>query len=123
MGIFETIAFAEGTAAAGAAAGTGAAGAVNPVMGTIVSLLPMVAIIAVMYFLMIRPQRKKEKETRDKVNAMKVGDKVTTIGGVIGKVHKIKDDFVVIETGNVGTPTEVSYIKMLRSSISDVQSK
>ncbi len=55
--------------------------------------------------MMIRPQRKKEKETKAMINAMKVGDKVVTIfGGICGKVAKIKDEYVFIETGNICTP-------------------
>ena len=73
-------------------------------MSTIVSILPLVLIIVLLYFMMIRPQRKKEKETKAMINAMKVGDKVVTIGGICGKVAKIKDEYVFIETGNIGTP-------------------
>ena len=63
-------------------------------MSTIVSILPLVLIIVLLYFMMIRPQRKKEKETKAMINAMKVGDKVVTIGGICGKVAKIKDEYV-----------------------------
>jgi len=116
LNIFETVAFAEG-----AAATTGATGPVNPVMGTLASALPFIILIALMYFMMIRPQRKKEKELKAMINAMKVGDKVVTIGGICGKVVKIKDEFVFIETGNVGTPDEKSVIKMERDSIKTVE--
>ena len=69
---------------------------VNPVMSTIVSILPLVLIIVLLYFMMIRPQRKKEKKQKAMINAMKVGDKVVTIGGICGKVAKIKDEYVFI---------------------------
>lgn len=81
-------------------------------MSTIVSILPLVLIIVLLYFMMIRPQRKKEKETKAMINAMKVGDKVVTIGGICGKVAKIKDEYVFIETGNIGTPDQKSVVKM-----------
>lgn len=66
-------------------------------MGTIVWLVVMVAIF---YFMLIRPQKKKEKQTKAMLDAMKPGDSVTTIGGIIGKVLKIKDDKVCIEIGD-----------------------
>ena len=111
-------AFAEGEAAA-AAEMTGAQG----VMGMVSMLFPLVLIFVFMWLIMIRPQRKKEKALREKINAMKVGDKVTTIGGIRGKVSRIKDDFVIIETGNVGTPDERSFIKFEKSAIKEVQTK
>lgn len=93
----------------------------NPVMNTIVSVLPLVVIIVLLYFMMIRPQRKKEKETKAMINAMKVGDKVVTIGGICGKVAKIKDEFVFIETGNIGTQDEKSILKMERDAVRSVE--
>lgn len=65
--------------------------------GTIIWLIAM---IAVFYFMLIRPQKKKEKQTKAMLDAMKVGDSVTTIGGIIGKVLKVKDDKVCIEIGD-----------------------
>ncbi|HBZ13587.1 MAG: preprotein translocase subunit YajC [Clostridiales bacterium] len=90
-------------------------------MSTIVSILPLVLIIVLLYFMMIRPQRKKEKETKAMINAMKVGDKVVTIGGICGKVAKIKDEYVFIETGNIGTPDQKSVVKMERDAIRTVE--
>lgn len=121
MNLFTTIAYAAEGAANTAAAG--AAGEVNPVMSAIVSFLPLILIIVLMYFMMIRPQRKREKETREMLNKLKVGDKVTTIGGIKGKVYVIKDNTVVIETGNIGTPNERSCIKMERDAIKSVEKK
>lgn len=66
-------------------------------MSTIVSILPLVLIIVLLYFMMIRPQRKKEKETKAMINAMKVGDKVVTIGGICGKVAKIKTNMFLLK--------------------------
>ena len=130
--ILETVVFAEGETAANQTTqqttGTttqNAAGQqpqANPVMSTIVSIFPLVLIIVLLYFMMIRPQRKREKETKAMINAMKVGDKVVTIGGICGKVAKIKDEFVFIETGNIGTQDEKSVIKMERDAIRSVES-
>ncbi len=127
--ILETVVYAEpaeGTQAQTQTTGTQVPGQtpqeVNPVMSTVVSILPLVLIIVLLYFMMIRPQRKREKETKAMINAMKVGDKVVTIGGICGKVAKIKDEFVFIETGNIGTQDEKSVIKMERDAVKSVES-
>lgn len=92
--------------------------------GSMISmLLPFVLVIALMYFIMIRPQRKKEKELKEKLSKLAVGDKVVTIGGICGKIYKIKDEYVIIETGSTGNPNEKSYIRLERTSINTVQSK
>ena len=83
----------------------------------------MIIMIAIFYFLLIRPQRKRDKEKRAMLDALKVGDKVVTIGGICGKVSKIKDNYVFIETGNIGTDAEKSVLKMERSSIATVEQK
>ena len=57
------------------------------------------------------------------VMMVKVGDKVVTIGGICGKISKIKDTYVFIETGNIGTETEKSVIKMERDAIKSVEKK
>ena len=65
--------------------------------GTIIWLVVMVAIF---YFMLIRPENKKKKQVKAMLDALKVGDSVTTIGGIIGKVLKVKDDKVCIEIGD-----------------------
>ena len=64
----------------------------------LLSLIPLVLIFVVMYFLLIRPQRKKDKEQQQMRNNLEVGDEVVTIGGIIGIVVSLKEDNVVIET-------------------------
>lgn len=61
-------------------------------------LIMMVVMIAVFYFFLIRPENKKKKEANEMRNALKVGDNITTIGGVIGDIVSIKDDTIVMET-------------------------
>lgn len=61
-------------------------------------LIMMVALIGVFYFLMIRPENKRKKEAEAMRNALKVGDNITTIGGIIGDVVSVKEDSIVIET-------------------------
>ena len=62
------------------------------------TLLPFVVLIVVFYFLLIRPENKKKKALSEMRNALAVGDEVTTIGGIVGRVVHIKDDLVTIET-------------------------
>ena len=62
------------------------------------TILMLVIMFAVLYFFMIRPENKRKKEAEAMRNALKVGDNITTIGGVMGDVVSIKDDSFVIET-------------------------
>lgn len=64
----------------------------------IANLLPIVLMVAIFYFLLIRPQRKRDKEEREMRNSIQVGDEISTIGGFIGKVVSMKDETLVIET-------------------------
>ncbi len=61
-------------------------------------LFMMIALFAVMYFLMIRPESKRKKEAQTMRDSLRVGDKITTIGGIVGTVCHIKDDKIVLET-------------------------
>lgn len=63
------------------------------------SIIMLVLIIAVFYFFLIRPENKKKKQAAEMRNNLKVGDVITTIGGVIGTVCAVKDETIVIETG------------------------
>ena len=69
-------------------------------LATLVQFGPFVLILLVMYFLMIRPQQKKQKEEQKMRNNLRVGDELTTIGGIKGRVVSIKDDTIMLETGN-----------------------
>ena len=80
-----------------AAAGEMPAGA--GLLGTLISLLPMILIFVVFYFMLIRPQRKKEKKVQEMLNALKVGDRVSTIGGIYGTITAIKDDTLELSVG------------------------
>ena len=81
----------------------------------IAQFAPMILIFAVFYFLIIAPQRKRDKQTKAMRSALKVGDEVITIGGVIGKVVRIKDDTVFIES----TPDKTK-LQFERSAVRDV---
>lgn len=79
------------------------------------TLLPLALMFALMYLLLIRPQRKKEKKLREQIGAMAVGDKVVTAGGVVGKVVNLKDDEVTISTSVANT-----LITFKKASVSNV---
>ena len=64
-----------------------------------IQMLPLILIVPIMYFLLIRPQKKKDKETTRMRNAIKVGDEIITIGGIVGKVVRTKDDALIIQVG------------------------
>lgn len=86
--------------------------------GSMISMfLPFIIIIGVMYFLMIRPQKKKEKLKQEMLSQLIVGDKILTIGGIHGKIVSIKGDNLIIETGK---PSEPSTLKIARWAISEV---
>ena len=84
-------------------------------LGTLGGFLPIILIFVVMYFLMIRPQKKQEKEAQEMRDSLAVGDEITTIGGIIGEIVSIKDETVVIETTKAGTK-----IRFLKSAIRSV---
>jgi len=64
----------------------------------LMTILPFVLLIAVFYFLMIRPENKKKKEAEKMRNELAVGDEITTIGGIVGTICAVKDNTIVIET-------------------------
>lgn len=86
----------------------------NP-YGSYLMIGMLVVLFAVMYFFMIRPQRKQEKEQAQMRNSLRVGDEITTIGGIIGKIVSIKDPTCLIETGRDGTK-----IRILKSAVKSV---
>ena len=76
-----------------------AAQATSGKSGSLSMILMMAAIFAIMYFLMIRPQKKKQKEEQAMRDNLQIGDEITTIGGIVGKIVTVKDDTLIIETG------------------------
>ena len=62
------------------------------------SILMIVAMLGIFYFMLIRPENKRKKEAEQTRNSVKTGDEITTIGGIVGKVVNVKDDKIVIET-------------------------
>jgi preprotein translocase subunit YajC len=86
--VFISNAYAQSTTAAAGDAG---------LMGSMTTFLPLILMFVVMYFLMIRPQQKRQKETRAMMDALAKGDEVATVGGVLGKVTKVSDNYVTLE--------------------------
>ncbi len=83
----------------------------------IIQLLPFIAIIAIMYFLIIRPQQKRAKEHREMIAAIRRGDIVVTAGGIIGKVVKVGDSELQLDLG------EGIKVRVVRATIAEVRSK
>jgi preprotein translocase subunit YajC len=74
-----------------APAGDGSAGS------SLLSFLPLIAIVAIFYFLILRPQNKKQKETQKMLSAIKKGDRVVTIGGIHGVIQSVKENTVIVK--------------------------
>ena len=91
--------------------------AANP-FSSLISIGMIVVLVALMYFFMIRPQKKQEKKDAEMRNALQVGDEVTTIGGIIGKVVSIKEETFVLETTKDKTK-----IRFLKGAIRSVDVK
>ena len=96
------------TQAAGAAPQTGVA-SMAP------SLIMLVLMFVVFYFILIRPQKKKEKELKAMLDSLKVNDEVATIGGIHGKIVRIKDELFVLESG---MGQSKSFITVERAAVS-----
>ncbi|MEF9975702.1 MAG: preprotein translocase subunit YajC [Oscillospiraceae bacterium] len=82
----------------------------------LLQMSPLLLVFVLMYFIMIRPQKKKEKAATEMRNAIEVGDGVTTIGGIVGRVASIKEDVFVLETG-----TDRVKMRFKRWAIQDVE--
>ncbi len=79
-------------------------------------IIPFALMFAIFYFLLIRPQQKKQKEHAEMVKTLKKGDRVVTSGGIIGTIHTLQDDYVVIKAGEGDSKLEV-----LRSHVSELR--
>lgn len=86
----------------------------NPQLGSIIYI---VALFAILYFLMIRPQQKRQKQHASMIKGLRVGDHIITVGGLLGSVVKIKDNTVVLRVA------DKVHIEFLKTSISQVTEK
>lgn len=78
----------------------------------------LVLLVVVFYFFILRPQKKQEKQTNEMLNNLQVGDEITTVGGIIGRVVSIKEETVLIETSKDKTK-----IRLLKTSVRSVDVK
>lgn len=85
--------------------------------GSMMSLIMMVAIFAIFYFLMIRPQQKKQKELKAMIGALQKGDEVLTAGGILGRIKTLDEQYIEIEVAS-----GIS-MKMQRNSVINVLPK
>ncbi len=90
----------------------------EPTGGGLLTIGMLVLMLVFFYFFGIRPQKKQEKAAQEMKNSLSVGDEITTIGGIIGKIVYIKDDTCIIETGR-----EHTRIRILKSAIRCVDVK
>lgn len=95
------------------AQGAGAPGGAD----MIVSMLPIVAIVAIFYFLLIRPQSKRAKEHKAMLEAVRRGDKIVSNGGLMGTVTKVDDDVLTVEIAK-----DIK-VQVVRGMIAEVRSK
>ncbi len=94
-----------------------AAAAGSDMQSSLMSMLPLVLMFVVLYFVMIRPQMKKQKEHKSMIDSLAKGDEVATVGGVLGKVTKLGDSYLSLE---VATGVE---LQVQRSAVVQVLPK
>lgn len=95
--------------------------AASPVASLLGMFIPMVLMIAIFYFLLIRPQRKKDKKVKDMLANLKKGDRVTTIGGIYGTILNIKDETITLAVGQTGEkPTEMTVARWAIRGVEEV---
>lgn len=85
-------------------------------MNTLINLLPIILMFVIFYFLLIRPQQKRQKQVRQMQADLKKGDNIITIGGFHGTIHQIDENEIVIDAGN-GTKLTID-----RSAVREVKS-
>lgn len=117
-----TSALAEDASATTAAADTaGQAAEMSPVAALLQMVLPLVLMGAVFYFMLIRPQRKKDKKVKEMLNNLKHGDRITTIGGIYGTIMGIKDDTITLAVGQKGgQPYEMTVARWAIRQVEEV---
>lgn len=79
--------------------------------GGIMSFLPMIALFVVFYFLLIRPQQKRQKEHKSMVTGLAKGDEVVTMGGILGKITAVDENFITVEIAK-GTEIKVQRVSV-----------
>ena len=93
---------------AGCASTEAAASAEGGTGGIVMMVAYMALIFGMLYFFMVRPEKKRKKKLDEMRDSLSVGDQITTIGGIVGKIVHVKDDFVVIETSEDRVRIEIA---------------
>ena len=93
---------------AASSSGTSSGQKTGGTLDMIIMLLPMVLIFGIMWFVMIRPQRKKQKEEEKMRNNIQIGDEILTIGGFYGRVVSIKEDAIIFESASDHTKHKIA---------------
>ena len=112
------------TSALAETAESGAAEAVeeiSPAASMLQMVIPLLAMGLIFYFMLIRPQRKKDKQVKDMLANLKRGDRVTTIGGIYGTIETIKDDTITLAIGQKsGQTTEMTVARWAIRQVEEV---
>ena len=99
---------------AGSGQATTEGAATDPMGGMVYTIFMIALMVGVFYFLLIRPQKKRQKQEKNMRDSLQIADEVVTVGGIIGRVLSIKEDTVLIETGGDRTR-----IRIMRASIAE----
>ena len=86
----------------------------NDIVSILTMLIPLALMVVIFYFLIIRPEKKRGEKMQEMLNNLQVADEVVTTGGIVGRVLRVTDDTVLIETGSDRTK-----IRVLKSSIAE----
>ena len=118
FGINSALAEEAGTAAAETAEQVAE---MSPAAAILQMVVPLVLMGAVFYFMLIRPQRKKDKKVKEMLNNLKHGDRITTIGGIYGTITGIKDDTITLAVGQKnGQPYEMTVARWAIRQVEEV---
>ena len=93
--------------------------AVNPIISLLFTFAPLILIFVIFWFMMIRPQRKKDKQVKEMLNNLKAGDRICTIGGIYGTITGIQDDTIRLSVGK--NNTEMVVARWAIRSVEEVQ--
>lgn len=87
-----------------------AAPAASDPMASLIQFAPFILMFVLLYFMMIRPQMKRQKEMKAMLAALKKGDEVATIGGIVGKISKLDENFITLEVArSSNNPVELTF--------------
>lgn len=90
-------------------------------LGTAITILPVLIVLILVYFVLIRPQRKSDKAIKKMIDGIEIGDNIVTIGGICGKVTDIDNKYVFIEIGSMAIGADKPFLKVEREAVKDVQ--